>query len=58
MLLNAYGWWTVGFYTTYASYALMVASLGVLGALVFELVIAARRPEKIKVAQKASAFPA
>ncbi|HXN91330.1 MAG TPA: hypothetical protein VN906_07575 [Candidatus Sulfotelmatobacter sp.] len=52
MLLNAYGWWTIGTYTTYAGFALMIASLGVLGALVFELFVAVRRPEKIKVAQK------
>jgi hypothetical protein len=52
MLLNAYGWWTIGTYTTYAAIGLMIASLGMLGALVFELLFAVRRPEKIKVAQK------
>ena len=53
MLLNAYGWWTIGTYTTYAGIALMIASLGILGALVFELMFAVRRPTKIKVvAQK------
>jgi hypothetical protein len=51
-LLNAYGWWTVGTYTTYAAFGLMIAALGVLGAMVFELFVAARQPEKIKVAQK------
>src|SRR6184192_4169029 len=51
MLLNAYGWWTIGSYTTYAAFGLMLAALVVLGALVFE-VVAARRPETIKVAQK------
>ena len=50
-LLNAYGWWTIGSYTTYAAFGLMLAALVVLGALVFE-VVAARRPETIKVAQK------
>lgn len=50
-LLNAYGWWTIGTYTTYAAFGLMLAALVVLGALVFE-VVAARRPETIKVAQK------
>src|SRR5215472_13486343 len=54
-LLNAYGWWTVGTYTTFAAYGLMIAALGVLGALVFELFVAARRPEKIKVAQQVTA---
>ena len=53
MLLNAYGWWTIGTYTTYAAIGLMIASLGMLGALVFELLFAVRRPEKMKVvAQK------
>ncbi len=55
MLLNAYGWWTVGVYTTYAGFALLIVALGVLGALVFELFIADRKPENIKVAQKIAA---
>jgi len=54
-LLNSYGWWTVGTYTTYAAFALAVVSLGVLGALVFEMFVAARKPEKIKVVQKVAA---
>ena len=54
-LLNAYGWWTIGTYTTYAAFGLMLAALVVLGALVFEVFIAARRPEKIRVAQKVAA---
>jgi hypothetical protein len=55
MLLNAYGWWTIGVYTTYAGIALLIAALGVLGALVFELFIVARKPETFKVAQKVAA---
>jgi len=55
MLLNAYGWWTIGVYTTYASFALMIVALGVLGALVFEVFATVRRPEKNKVAQKIAA---
>lgn len=55
MLLNAYGWWTVGMYTTYAGIALVVVALVVLGALVFELFFAERKPENIKVAQKIAA---
>jgi hypothetical protein len=55
MLLNAYGWWTIGVYTTYAGIALMLVALVVLGALVFELVIAGRKPETLKVAQKIAA---
>ena len=55
MLLNAYGWWTVGTFTTYAGIALLLVALVVLGALVFELFFAERRPENIKVAQKIAA---
>jgi hypothetical protein len=55
MLLNAYGWWTIGVYTTYAAFALMIVALGMLGALMFEVFVAARRPERIKVAQKVAA---
>jgi predicted outer membrane lipoprotein len=55
MLLNAYGWWTIGVYTTYAGIGLMLAAFGVLGALVFELFIARRKPETLKVAQKIAA---
>ena len=50
-LLNAYGWWTIGTYTIYASYVLMLAALVVLGAMVFEFVVA-RRTETFKVPQK------
>jgi predicted outer membrane lipoprotein len=55
MLLNAYGWWTIGVYTTYAGIGLLLAAFGVLGALVFELFIARRKPETLKVAQKIAA---
>jgi hypothetical protein len=48
-LLNSWGWWTLGLYTTYAGIGLLVAALGVMGALVFELFIAVRKPEPIKV---------
>jgi hypothetical protein len=53
-LLNSWGWWTMGVYSTYVGIGLMIAALGSLGALVFELFIAVRRPEsvKVKVAQK------
>ena len=58
MLLNAYGWWTIGVYTTYAGIGLLVAAFVVLGALVFEVFLAVRKPEKIKVAQKTVATTA
>ncbi len=55
MLLNSYGWWTIGTYTTFAAIGLLLASIAVLGALMFELVVAARRPARIKVAQQVAA---
>ncbi len=55
MLLNAYGWWTIGVYTTYAGMGLMLAAIAALAALVFELFIAGRKPEIVKVAQKVAA---
>jgi hypothetical protein len=54
-LLNSWGWWTLGVYTTYAAIGLMIAALGVLGALVFELFVAGRKPETLKVVQKIAA---
>jgi hypothetical protein len=54
-LLNSWGWWTLGAYTTYAGIGLLIAALGVLGALVFELFIAERKPETLKVVQKLAA---
>ena len=54
-LLNAYGWWTIGTYTTFAGVGLMVAALAVLGALVFEVFVAGRKPEIVKVSQKIAA---
>jgi hypothetical protein len=43
ILLNSWGWWTVGTYALYAALGLTVAAVGVLAALLFELVIAPRR---------------
>lgn len=54
-LLNSYGWWTLGTYATFAGIGLLVAALAVLGALVFELFIAGRKPTVIKVAQSKAA---
>jgi hypothetical protein len=58
MLLNAYGWWTIGVYTTYASYALAIAALIVLGALVFEFLVAFRKVEQAQVVRKPAATTA
>jgi hypothetical protein len=55
MLLNAYGWYTFGTYATYGGIGLMLAAVVVLGALVFELFVAGRRPETLKLAQKLAA---
>ena len=54
-LLNSYGWWTVGVYAGYAAIGLMIAALAVFGALFFELFIARRKPQIIKVAHKLAA---
>lgn len=54
-LLNAYGWYTVGTYSFYAGFGLLLVALVVLGALAFELFIAGRKPENIKIAQKIAA---
>ena len=54
-LLNSYGWWETGVYATYAGYGLLIAGLGVLGALVYELFMIGRKPQVIKVAQKIAA---
>jgi len=37
LLLNAYGWWTIGTYALYAAIGLAVAALAVLVALAFEV---------------------
>ncbi len=44
MLLNAYGWWTMGIYAGYAAFAMVAATLAILAALIFELVLAIRAP--------------
>lgn len=48
-LLNSWGWWTLGAYTTYAGIGLLVAAFAALGTLIFELFIAVRKRESIKV---------
>jgi hypothetical protein len=56
-LLNSWGWWTLGTYTTYAGIGLLIATLGVLGAMIFELFVTEGRREdvKVKVGQKVTA---
>ncbi len=57
-LLNAYGWWTVGTYTMFAALGLLIAALGVLGALVFEIFVGYRKPAEVKVPKNAAAAKA
>src|ERR1700682_4391606 len=49
LLLNAYGWGTVGSYALYAAIRLAPAAFAVLGALAFEVFLAIREPRKVKV---------
>jgi hypothetical protein len=52
-LLNSWGWSTLGTYTTYGAIGLMIAALGVLGAVAFELLIVAGiKPKTMTVIQK------
>ena len=48
MLLNAWGWSMLATYTTYGGYALLLAALVVLAALVFELFFATK-PEEVTI---------
>jgi len=51
LLLNAYGWWQVGQYALYAAIGLLIASIAVFLALVFEIAAARRRAEQTKVSR-------
>jgi hypothetical protein len=43
LLLNAWGWWTIGTYALWAAVGLTIAAIAVFLALLFEVLIAARR---------------
>lgn len=43
MLLNAWGWWTIGTYTYYAGFLLVLGAVGVTAAFLFELLVAPQR---------------
>lgn len=49
LLLNAYGWWTIGTYALYAAIGLAVAALVVLGAFALEIFLWIRQREKVAV---------
>ncbi len=61
LLLNAYGWWTIGTYALYAAIGLAVAALVVLGAAALEIFLWVRQRQKVTVpftAPKRQAIPA
>ena len=61
LLLNAYGWWTIGTYALYAAIGLAVAALVVLGAAALEIYLWVRQRQKVAVpftAAKPKAVPA
>jgi len=47
LLLNAYGWWTIGTYALYAAIGLAVAAFAVLVALAFEVFVWLRERRKV-----------
>jgi hypothetical protein len=47
LLLNAWGWWTVGTYALFAAIGLTVAALAVFLALLYEALVATRRPSPL-----------
>jgi hypothetical protein len=57
MLLNAWGWSMLATYTTYGGFALMLAALVVLVALLFELFFATKPEEVVVPRPKASGSP-
>src|SRR5438128_4019874 len=61
LLLNAYGWWTIGTYALYAAIGLAVAALVVLGAFALEIFLWVRQRQTVAVpftAPKREAIPA
>ena len=61
LLLNAYGWWTIGTYALYAAIGLAAAALVVLGAFALEIFLWVRQRQKVAVpftAPKREAIPA
>jgi len=57
LLLNAYGWWTVGTYALYAAIGIAIAAFAVFAAFVFE-VVEIWNERKVPVRVRAKAVPA
>lgn len=49
LLLNAYGWWTIGTYALYAAIGLAIAAFAVLVAFAFEVFLWVGERRKVKV---------
>jgi hypothetical protein len=58
LLLNAYGWWTIGTYALFAAYGVAIAALAVFGAFLFELLEALRERKVTVKSTSRSAAPA
>jgi len=58
LLLNAYGWWTIGTYALFAAYGVAIAALAVFGAFLFELLEALRDRKVTVPTQSRAAAPA
>ncbi len=61
LLLNAYGWWTIGTYALYAAVGLAAATAAVLGALLLEVYLAIRQRRRVpnrRVAPEPQRVPA
>jgi hypothetical protein len=54
LLLNAYGWWTVGTYATYAGFGMAVAAAAVLVAMLVEIALLVRARDVGKAKAKAT----
>lgn len=57
MLLNAWGWSMLATYTLYGGFALLIAALGVLAGLVFELFFASKTEEVVVPKPQAAGTP-
>ncbi len=52
LLLNAWGWWTVGTYALYAAIGLTLASVAVFLAMLYEVLIAPKRVAPLSLHRK------